>query len=222
MIVAEAYGLASRTVLVEETAMAQQLTLPPQVRGEWIPMTSEEFDAWVPDGMQAEWVDGKGIIFEPIRVRHNLLGNWFMRLLATYLDVFDLGTLYSARFEMRVFGGASRRQSDLFVVLRGRRHLMHEYSFDGPADFVTEFVSKHNAEVDRVATFRAFAEAGVPGYQMIDPVLTVILSSTGVAIRAASTGCSPTSGAAITRSSSPVSGSTRSCSGRTRFRIISA
>jgi hypothetical protein len=34
--------------------MAQTLTLPPLVRGRWIPMTSEEFDAWISDDVRAK------------------------------------------------------------------------------------------------------------------------------------------------------------------------
>ncbi|MEA2530450.1 MAG: hypothetical protein QOG89_2094 [Thermomicrobiales bacterium] len=46
--------------------MAQQLTAPPLVRGEWVPMSYEEWLDWVPDGNLGERVDGKGIVFVPV------------------------------------------------------------------------------------------------------------------------------------------------------------
>jgi Uma2 family endonuclease len=150
--------------------MAQRMTLPPFVQGQWTPMSSEEFDEWVPAGMKAEWVDGKGMLFVTNSEPHVRLQLLLARLLATFLDIFDLGTLYVAPFEMRILSGTSRRQPDLFVVLHDRRHLMRHYRFDGPADFVAEFVSEHNAEVDRVDKFRDYAAAGIPEYLMVDTV----------------------------------------------------
>ncbi len=43
--------------------MAQPSILPPPVRGEWIPMSWEEFLDWSPDEGQSEWVDGRGIAY---------------------------------------------------------------------------------------------------------------------------------------------------------------
>ena len=150
--------------------MAQQITLPPLVRGQWFPMTSEEFDEWAPDGMKAEWVNGRGMVYMTNSEPHTLLCLLFKRLLGTFLDVFDLGTLYDAPFEMRILDGTSRREPDLFVVLHGRRHLMRHYYFEGAADFVSEFVSKYNAPTDRIDKFRDYEAAGIPEYLMVDTV----------------------------------------------------
>ncbi|MEA2515670.1 MAG: hypothetical protein QOJ59_5159 [Thermomicrobiales bacterium] len=150
--------------------MAHQFTLPPLVRGEWLPMTSDEFDAWVPDGMRAEWVDGKGMLFVTSSERHVLVGVLLTRLLATFLEVFDLGVLYVAPFEMRLRGGASRREPDLFVVLQRNRDRTDRYRFEGPADFVIELVSEHSVRVDRFDKLREYEAAGVPEYLLIDTV----------------------------------------------------
>ena len=70
--------------------MVQQPTLPKLVRGEWVPMTSEAFDLWVPDGMQAEWVEGEGIIFVSTSTLYGELAVFFTELLRRYLLLFAL------------------------------------------------------------------------------------------------------------------------------------
>ncbi|HEY7031148.1 MAG TPA: hypothetical protein VH482_07480 [Thermomicrobiales bacterium] len=50
--------------------MVQQTSLPKLVRGEWVPMTYEEFLAWAPDGMRTEWTDGEGIVYTKASDRH--------------------------------------------------------------------------------------------------------------------------------------------------------
>jgi Uma2 family endonuclease len=155
---------------LEETVMAQQTTLPPLVRGRWVPMTSEEFDAWVPEGMQAEWVDGEGIIFVTTSAWHVQVGLFLKRLISTYLQVFDLGVLFDAPFEMRVREGGSRREPDLLVVLNAHRDRIRRHWLDGPADLIIELTSEYSGRIDRVDKLREYEAAGVPEHVLIDIV----------------------------------------------------
>jgi Uma2 family endonuclease len=148
--------------------MVQQTTLPRLVRGEWVPITSEEFDAWVPDGMQAEWVDGKGIIFVSTSTLHGELAVFFTELLRHYLLLFDLGRVFAAPVELRLPSSGQRREPDIFVVLTPHLYRVKRMWVDGPADFVVEFVSEWTAREDRVVKFRAYAAAGVREYLLID------------------------------------------------------
>jgi Uma2 family endonuclease len=148
--------------------MVQQTTLLPLVRGEWIPMTSDEFDAWVPDGMQAEWVDGKGIIFVSTSTLHGELVDFFTDLLRRYTLLFDLGRVFSAPIELRLPPHGERREPDVFVVLKSQLGRVRRLWVDGPAAFAAEFTSEHSVREDRIAKLRAYAAAGVREYPIID------------------------------------------------------
>jgi Uma2 family endonuclease len=148
--------------------MVRPPTLPPLVRGQWLPMTYEEFLAWVPDGAQAEWVDGKGIIFVTTSARHAQLGLFLKRLVAAFLALFELGRVFDAPFEMRLRSGASRREPDILVVLNEHRDRVQRHWLDGPADLVIELVSEHSVALDRVDKRREYEAAGVTEYLIVD------------------------------------------------------
>ena len=147
--------------------MAQQ-TLIPLVRGEWIPMTSEEFDAWVPEGLQAEWADGKGIIFVATSTLHALLLGFFTDLLRGYVRLFDLGEVFSAPVELRLPPNGERREPDVFVVLKSDLGRVRRLWVDGPAAFAAEFTSEHSVREDRFVKLRSYATAGIREYPIID------------------------------------------------------
>ncbi|MEA2512745.1 MAG: hypothetical protein QOJ59_2232 [Thermomicrobiales bacterium] len=86
--------------------MVQSTTLPSLVRGEWVPMSYEEFLAWVPDGLHGEWFDGEGIIFVPPTKDHQDAALFLAELIATFARVFGLGEVVIAPYEMRLREGA--------------------------------------------------------------------------------------------------------------------
>jgi Uma2 family endonuclease len=147
--------------------MVQQ-TLLPLIRDEWIPMTSEEFDAWVPDGMRAEWVDGKGIIFLAPSTLHARLLGLFSDLLRGFVRLFDLGVVYSAPVELRLPPHGERREPDVFVVLTSELGRVQRGWVDGPVGFAAEFTSEHSVREDRVAKLRSYATAGIREYPIFD------------------------------------------------------
>jgi len=148
--------------------MVQQPTLLPLIRGEWIPMSSEEFDAWVPDGMQAEWVDGKGIIFVSTSTLHGELVVFLVDLLRRYVLLFDLGRVFAAPVELRLPPRGERREPDVFVVLKSQLDRVHRMWVDGPAGLVAEFISEYTAREDLFVKLRSYAAAGVREYLLID------------------------------------------------------
>jgi Uma2 family endonuclease len=148
--------------------MAQPTTLPPLVRGEWVPMTYEEFLEWIPDGLQGEWVDGRGTIFVTTSERHVRFLVLFTRLFSTYVDLFQLGRVIPAPFQMRLDVRPSGREPDLMVVLTAHLDRVRRYWLEGPADFAVEFVSEHTAESDLRDKLREYEAAGVPEYLAIE------------------------------------------------------
>jgi Uma2 family endonuclease len=148
--------------------MVQPTTIPRLVRGEWVPMTYEEFLAWIPDGLQGEWVDGKGMIFVTSSERHVRFLLLFTNLLSAYIDLFQLGRVIPAPFQMRLEGRPSGREPDLMVVLTRHLDRVRRYWLDGPADFVMEFVSEHTAQNDLRDKVREYEAAGVPEYVAVE------------------------------------------------------
>ena len=148
--------------------MTPPTTLPPLVRGQWLPMTYEEFLAWKPDGLQGEWVDGKGIIFVTTSERHVRVQRLLVNLLTTFLDVFGLGEVFSAPFQMRLRSGASGREPDVMVVRREHLDRVQRHWLQGPADLVVELMSEESAGIDRRDKYFEYERAGVPEYLLVD------------------------------------------------------
>lgn len=148
--------------------MAQPPTLPPLVRGQWLPMTYEEFLAWKPDGLQGEWVDGKGIIFVTTSERHVRVQRLLVNLLTTFLNVFGLGEVFAAPFQMRLQSGASGREPDVMVVRREHLDRVQRHWLDGPADLVVELMSEESASIDRRDKYFEYERAGIPEYLLVD------------------------------------------------------
>jgi Uma2 family endonuclease len=147
--------------------MVQSTTLPSLVRGEWVPMSYEEFLAWVPDGLHGEWFDGEGIIFVPPTKDHQDAALFLAELIATFARVFGLGEVVIAPYEMRLREGA-RPEPDVLYVAPEHADRWQDKRLVGPADFVGEFISDDSVGHDRRRKFAEYEVAGVREYVMVD------------------------------------------------------
>jgi Uma2 family endonuclease len=147
--------------------MVQQATLPPLVRGEWVPMSYEEFESWVPDGMHGEWWDGEGVVFVAPTKEHQEGAIFLTTLLGTFTRVFGLGEVIIAPYEMRLREGA-RPEPDVLFVAAAHADRWHDKRLMGGADFVGEFVSDWSVAHDRRRKFLAYQAAGIPEYLIVD------------------------------------------------------
>jgi Uma2 family endonuclease len=145
--------------------MAQQLTLPPLVRGVWYPMSWEEFLEWSPSEGQSEWVDGKGIAYVSNSTLHGDMVVFFGQLLALYCRVFGLGRVYFENILLRLPSRPSGRMPDVMVVPHDR---VREQFVEGAALFATEFVTEDSVHRDTVEKVAEFAGAGVPEYLWVE------------------------------------------------------
>ncbi|MEA2512703.1 MAG: hypothetical protein QOJ59_2190, partial [Thermomicrobiales bacterium] len=148
--------------------MAHQTTLPQLVRGEWIPMTYEEFLDWA-EGMHAEWVDGEGIVFMPATDRHQWVVGLLNELLARFALLFDLGRVVQAPFQMEFWPGGPHREPDVLFLANAHLDRWTETGIMGPADFAAEVISDDSVDRDLVDKLRQYAQLGVPEYLAIDP-----------------------------------------------------
>jgi len=148
--------------------MTQTATRPPLVRGEWFPMSWEEFLDWAPDGVQAEWVDGRGMIHVTTSERHVGVLLLLTRMVASYVDLFGLGRVFAPPFLMRPAGRPSGREPDLMVVLNAHLNRVRRLWLEGPADFVVEGLSESSAEIDLVEKLTEYGAGGVPEYLALE------------------------------------------------------
>jgi len=130
-------------------------------------MTFEEFLAWVPDGKQAEWVDGEVFILTA-SARHVRLSRLLVNLLSSFVALFDLGEVFPAPFLMRATPGGPGREPDILVLLTANLDRVKRLGIEGPADFVVEFLSDETATTDLIRKYREYEAAGVAEYVLID------------------------------------------------------
>ena len=130
-------------------------------------MTYEKFLAWVPDGKQAEWVNGEVFILTT-STRHARLSRLLVNLLSSFVALFDLGEVFPAPFLMRATPGGPGREPDILVLLKNQLGRVKHLGIEGPADLVVEFVSAESVTTDRVRKYREYEAAGIREYLVID------------------------------------------------------
>lgn len=148
--------------------MAHAPSIAPPQAEQRIAMTYEEWLAW-PDAesKQTEWVDGEAIFFMPPKTVHAMVLGLVYRLVIDYVDLFDLGQVIFAPFEMRL--ERSAREPDLLFVATDHLDRLTPERLLGPADLAVEIVSDDSTTRDRRDKFREYAAAGVPEYWLFDP-----------------------------------------------------
>ena len=149
--------------------MATQTTIPKFPRGQRIPMSYEDFLNLIDEDAHAEWVDGEAIIFLPPSARHQAILGWLGCTVALYADLFDLGMVLPAPFEMRARPGGSAREPDLLFLAREHLDRLTPQRLAGPADLLVEIISPESVRRDQVEKRREYAAAGVTEYWLVDP-----------------------------------------------------
>jgi Uma2 family endonuclease len=132
-------------------------------------MSYEEYLAYGEDTTHAEWVNGEVTVFEPESTRHQEVVGFLLTLMASYNELFDLGTLLKAPFEMRLEAVNTSREPDVLFVAQEHHQRLTSERLNGPADLVVEVVSPSSLYRDRVDKFFEYQRAGVREYWLIDP-----------------------------------------------------
>jgi Uma2 family endonuclease len=132
-------------------------------------MSYADFCAFGDDTTHAEWVAGEVILFMPPNDKHQELVGFLYYLLVSFADLFALGVVRLAPYEMRLIPGQLSREPDILFVAAANRARLTAARLEGPADLVVEVVSESSASRDRVTKFREYAQAGISEYWLIDP-----------------------------------------------------
>ncbi|HWE62852.1 MAG TPA: Uma2 family endonuclease [Chloroflexota bacterium] len=125
------------------------------------------FLEWADEDTLAEWVNGKIEVSSPAGLRHQQLVQFLSRLLAAYVETYDLGSIVLPPFQMKLPG--SGREPDLLFIAKERQDRVRDGFLDGPADLVVEIISPESSSRDRITKLAEYEHGGIPEYWLIDP-----------------------------------------------------
>ncbi|NJN67491.1 MAG: Uma2 family endonuclease [Chloroflexaceae bacterium] len=132
-------------------------------------MSYEQFLEWSDEDTHAEWVNGEVIVFMTPVIRHQRINGFLYSLISRFADLFNLGEVVFAPFEMRHLPGYASREPDLLFVARENLHRLTRERLEGPADLVIEIVSPSSAKRDYQEKLAEYEQSGVGEYWVIDP-----------------------------------------------------
>ncbi len=131
-------------------------------------MSYEEFLAWADEDVHAEWVNGEVIVQMPPKRPHQRVVAFLMQLMGLFIQLFHLGELLPAPFEMRATPDGAAREPDLIFVACEHLDRLSQERLSGPADLVVEVISDDSVARDRADKFYEYQEAGVREYWILD------------------------------------------------------
>jgi Uma2 family endonuclease len=131
-------------------------------------MSYEEFLAWADEDVHAEWVNGEVIVQMPPKEPHQRVVAFLMSLMTLFIELFKLGRLLPAPFEMRAVPDGPAREPDLIFVAREHLDRLSPERLSGPADLVIEVISDDSVARDRADKFYEYQAAGVREYWILD------------------------------------------------------
>ena len=131
-------------------------------------MSYEQYLRWADEDVHAEWVDGEVIVFMPPKTRHQEIVSFLNSLLNFYARFFQLGSVFTAPFEMRLSPAGPSREPDILFVARHNLTRLTAERLEGPADLVVEVVSEDSLRRDREQKFAEYQSFGVREYWLVD------------------------------------------------------
>jgi Uma2 family endonuclease len=137
-------------------------------QGQRLRMSYEEYLAWADEDVHAEWVDGEVVVQMPPKEPHQRVIAFLVSLMGLFIQLFNLGRLLPAPFEMRAIPDGPAREPDLVFVALEHLDRLTEERLSGPADLVVEVISNDSVGRDRADKFYEYQAAGVREYWILD------------------------------------------------------
>ncbi len=132
-------------------------------------LTYEEFLEWVDEDTWAEWIDGEVVMVSPASDRHQDVVAFLLALLRIVVEMWGLGVVRPAPFQMKIGKDLPGREPDLLFVAREHLDRLTKTFLNGPADLVVEVASPESRLRDAGEKFAEYAAGGVREYWLIDP-----------------------------------------------------
>lgn len=148
---------------VIRTAPQARPRLPEQ--GQW---TYEDWLRLPDDGFRYEVLNGVLYMTPPPRIRHQSVSHNLELAIGNFVKEHRRGVVLSAPCGVRLPGQPVPVQPDILFVRAERRDIIGEEYVEGAPDLVVEILSPSNWLYDRTEKFRAYEDAGVPEYWIVD------------------------------------------------------
>ena len=142
----------------------QERPWPPE-QGQW---TYEDWLRLPDDGFRYEVLNGVLYMTPPPRIRHQSVSHNLELALGNFVKEHRRGVVLSAPCGVRLPGQPVPIQPDILFVRAERRDIIGEEYVEGAPDLVVEVLSPSNWLYDRTEKFRAYQEAGVLEYWIVD------------------------------------------------------
>ena len=147
---------------------ATPTTTEPIAQEQRLHMSYEEYLAWADEDVHAEWVNGEVIVQMPPKQPHQITVAFVLHVLRQFIELFHLGRVLPAPFEMRAVTGGPARVPDLLFVAQDHLNRLTEARLNGPADLIVEVVSDDSVARDRADKFYEYQAAGIAEYWILD------------------------------------------------------
>ena len=136
-------------------------------QGEW---TYEDYLRLPDDGQRYEVIRGSLYVTPPPIPEHQYSSFEFAFQLSAFVREQDLGLVLPAPLEIRLPRGiATPVQPGVVFFRKGNEPRRGTSGFEGVPDLLAEVLSPGTERRDRTTKLRAYQEAGVPEYWLIDP-----------------------------------------------------
>ena len=152
-------------MIAQQIAQASSIETAAQLKRR---MTYEEFLAWADEDVHAEWKDGKVTVHIPQKPPHQILSQFLSYILGLYIRIRELGRLYVAPIEVKLWSGGPAREPDLVFVSNDHLDRVTAERIIGAPDLVVEIVSDDSVHRDRVDKLDDYETIGVSEYWIID------------------------------------------------------
>ena len=146
----------------------KQTELDAQQAADGRPVTYQAFLEWDPEGGLTEWVNGEAVQHMSTKLNHQTVVEFLAALLKAFAQLFNLGTVHTGPYTMRLPNG-NAREPDVFFVSASKASFLTESELQTPADLVIEIISDDSVARDRDTKFFEYQAAGVQEYWVIDP-----------------------------------------------------
>lgn len=127
------------------------------------------FYEWMDDDMKAEFINGEVVVHSPALDRHTAAVGNLHRLLSTFVDTNDMGTVRMEKALVEL----TRNSYEPDVCFWGteKASTINDDQLYYPApDFVAEVLSKSTKKHDRETKYEDYAAHGVTEYWLVDPI----------------------------------------------------
>jgi len=134
-------------------------------------LTEPEFRAqYADEDIKAEWVDGQVIVMAPVSREHSDRNVWLLRLIAEFVEHYDLGQVLGSEYPVRLSSIRRSRTPDVMFVSKSKFAKLQPTYCEGAPDLIMEIVSPDSEARDWRDKYADYQTCGVREYWVVDPL----------------------------------------------------